>query len=178
MTRMLNKREQIALYSTIAVVIFSIIFNFLIAPLFSRSQGLNSQIAYTRAKIRKYLRLLKNKERINAAYNSLSASLNLPEGKQQAIVSVLGELENFAKSSGVYITDIRPDTARVSGRGEMAVNIKAEANMQAFLKFIYSLEKSASLIRIKKLQISSRIASPLLEGSFLVTQFAITPEKS
>jgi hypothetical protein len=171
MNRVLSKREQLILYSTIAVIIFSILFNFLIAPLVSRGNELNSQITYTRAKIRKYLRLLKNKERINAAYNSLSASLKFSQEKQQAIVSVLGELENLAKSSEVYITDIRPDAARSSGRAEMAVNIRAEAGMPALLKFIYSLEKSASLMRIKKLQISSRMGSPLLEGTFLVTQF-------
>ena len=59
MQRLLSKREKAVLFSTIAVVLFSIVFNILVMPVVEKNNSLNKEIAYTRAKLKKYLSALK-----------------------------------------------------------------------------------------------------------------------
>lgn len=168
MLKILNKREKIILYATLGVVIFAVGFNFFIAPILAKNDYLNKEIALARAKLRKYRWLLSQKDYIQGKYNKFSSTLSV---QKDTLTSALSEVENLAQDANIRIIDIRPQTSRGSGSyQEMLIDLRTEGAMEGYLKFIYNLENSLSLLRIKRFQLSAKPNTAALEGSLSISK--------
>jgi hypothetical protein len=177
MLKVLTKRERLILYLTAGVIFFSLAFNFFLAPFLSRNSLLNRQITLTRQKLKKSLRLLSQRDSLQARYNKLSLHSQLPASRGDIVVATLAELENIARSSGIRIIDLRPEDLSRGGSGiyeEIAVDLRAEGEMEGYIKFIYNLENSLSLLRIRRFQLSAKPKSSLLDGSFSISSISTT----
>ncbi|MDD5595497.1 MAG: hypothetical protein PHY94_04535, partial [Candidatus Omnitrophica bacterium] len=64
MQKIISKREKTIFYLACTIIIFSLIFNFALSPIIKKNDLLNRQIVTTRAKLKKYLWLLSQKENI------------------------------------------------------------------------------------------------------------------
>jgi Tfp pilus assembly protein PilO len=172
--RFLTKREKIIFYLTIAIVTFSVVFNFFLAPLLSKISTLNREIRTTRAKFRKYSWLLAQKDQLHDKYNQLALQFRLPQVGSDALVGVLSELENLARDANIRLVDIRPqgEGKRDLSKG-ILVDLRTEGTMEGYLKFIYGIENSLLLLQIKKVQLSAKVNSPTLEGSFSISQLSL-----
>ena len=169
MQRVLTRREKIIFYLTIGVAIFGIVFRFFLGPVLTRNDSLNKEINYSRAKLKKYLWLISQKEYLQDKYKKFYQSEKI---SSDITVTALSELERLCKNSGVRIIDIRPEGI---SRGkdlyqEISIDLRTEGAMDSYLKFIYNLENSLSLLRIKKLKISAKPNTQFLEGSFSISQ--------
>lgn len=175
MIRVLAKRERIILYATIGVVIFAIAFNFLLAPVLTKNDNLNREINLKRAKLKKYLWLISQKEAIQSKYSKFSPAPSVSDQQQDVLVSALSELENLAKNSGIRIIDLRPQQGAKGSDlyKEILIDLRTEGSMDGYLKFIYNLENSLSLLRIKKFQLTAKPNAQVLEGSFSISQLAV-----
>jgi hypothetical protein len=174
MIKVLTKRERIILYTTIGIIIFALGFNFLIAPLLTKNENLNREIVLSRTKLKKYLRLLSQKDYIEKKYNKFSTPLKGSQEGTDAFVNALSELENLAKAANIRIVDIRPQSAKsLALYKETLIDLRTEGTMEGYLKFIYNLENSLSLLRIKRFQLNAKPNSPTLEGSFSVSQLSL-----
>ena len=170
MKRILSKREQLILYLTVGIIAFSVIFNFFLSPILTRDDNLNKEINATRNKLKKYLRLLSQKEEIKRKYGAFLSSG--PSSEKEDALSALSELESLANKSGIHIIDIRPDSASgSSGYKETVIDLRAEGNMEGFLRFIYDIEHSLSSLSIRKLQLNSKPNLQTLEGIFTISQY-------
>lgn len=158
MIKVLTNRERSIFYATAGVIVFAVIFNFLIFPILTRNNSLNSEIKLNREKLAKYTWFLKNRDAIAKKYAEF-----IPTGTDSEATNVLSELENIAKTSGVKIIDLRPQQA---GK----IDMRAEGSMGNYIKFIYHLENSPVLLRIKKFKISTKSNSAVLEGIFSISQ--------
>ncbi len=163
MIKVLNRREKFIFYATIGVIVFAFIFNFFLAPVLSRNDTLNNEIRLNREKLKNYLWLLSNKEAIQKKYAKFFPADNLTGQEQTETTGTLSELENLAKNSGIKIIDIRPQQG---GK----IDLRAEGSLENYMKFIYNLENSLALLRIKKFQISAKPNSSALDGNFLISQ--------
>lgn len=171
MNRLLNKRERIILYITVIVVVFSVGFNFLIAPVLKKYELLNQEIKITRSKFKKYLRLLKQKDYIHSELNKFSSGVNFSNATNDALVSTLSELEGLAKSANIRIVDIRPKgEPATASRKEVIIDIRAEGDIEGYSKFMYNIENSLYLLRIKRFQLNAKLDSPFLEGIFSISK--------
>jgi hypothetical protein len=172
----LNKREKLILYLTAAVIIFAVIFNFFIAPLLTKNDNLNREVALKKAKLQKYLWLISQKEGIKAEYAKFGPQAPVIGEQQDALVAALSELENLAKNAGIRIVDVRPQLKETKERAdsykEIFIDLRTEGSMNGYIKFLYSLENSLSLLKIKKFQLSAKPGSTSLEGSFSITQLS------
>lgn len=171
MQRILNKREKVFLCLTVTLIIFTAGFNLLIAPVLRKSDDLNSEIALNKAKLNRYLGLLSQREYIEQKYGEFAPGVNLSPDGRQGRAGVLSELETLAEISNIRIIDLRPESSpgQTSHR-EIDISLRTEGMMEEYLRFIYDIESSPFLLRIKKLQLNSRPHSPLLEGIFSVSQ--------
>jgi len=177
MYRLLTKRERIISYIAAAVVIFSIAFNFLLAPALKTNDILNKEINLARAKLYRYAVLLSQKEEIQNKYSKFSEALGGAQQKEDTFVSVLSELEGLAKNANIHIVDIRPQSASAKSSGlykEASIDLRTEGPMDSYIKFIYSVENSLLLLKIKKLQLAARPNSQVLEGNFSILQLSVT----
>lgn len=169
----LAKREKIVLYLTIGVIVFGLIFNFVIGPILDKYQDLNQQIILYKGRLKRYLLLIAQKDLIQKKYSRIPESI-LSKDKGDIFVSALSEIENLAKAAGVNIVDVRPQAqGKVDSYRETLIDFRAEGAMEGYLKFIYDIENSLSLFRIKKLQFTSRPNNQFIEASFSVSQLVL-----
>lgn len=173
MQRILTKRERLAFFITIGVIIFAVVFNFLLAPILTKNENLNKEINFLRTKLKKYQWLLAQKDYIQDQFSKFSKTYKVSE-EQDPLVNALSELENLAKEANIRIIDLRPQaTARnVSGYKEISIDLRTEGAMENYLKFIYHLENSLSLLKINKMQLSAKANTAVLEGSFSISQLS------
>lgn len=170
MIKVLTKRERIILYVTIGMLVFAISFNFVIAPVLTKNDGLNKEINLARAKLKKYFWLLSQKDYIQAKFSKFSTTFRISGEKQDTLVSALSELENLAKNANIRIIDVRPQTSRgLDLYKEVLIDLRAEGTMEGYLNFIYNLENSLSLLKIKRFQLTAKPNTPTLEGSFSIS---------
>jgi len=169
MQRLFTKREKLISYLTAAVIVFGILFNFFIAPFLSKNDALNKEINLTRQKLKKYLWLLSQSEEINNKAKDFPSSIKAVNQQGEASVAILAELEELAKDANIRIIELRPAAA-----GKTLIDLRAEGNTEGYLKFIYSLENSLSLFKIKKFQLSAKSNPQILESNFSITQLPLS----
>ena len=172
MQRIFSKREKAILFVTIGVLLFSIIFNIMIMPILERNSGLDKEIAYTRSKLNKYLWLLSQKQNLQEKFSRFSSGASFSGGRQKDMqVATLAELETMARDSGVVIVDIRPQgRAETQAKAESIIDLRCEATMQGQMRFIYKLENSPLLLRIRRCQFTAKPNSQNLEATFSLSQ--------
>lgn len=174
MQRIITKREKIILYITIGVIVFSIGFNFLFMPLLTKNDNLNKEINISRVKLTKYLRLLSQKDSLQTKYSKLAQDFKVSSRQEGALVTTLAELENMAKNSNIRIVDIRPQAPKSADLyKEVIIELRTEGTMESYLGFIYTLENSLLLLRIKKIQLNAKPNTPHLEGIFSISQVSL-----
>jgi hypothetical protein len=174
--RMLSSRERTIAYTALGLLAVALALNTVFAPLLRANDRLNREITVVRAKVRTYLSLIARRDEIRARYRAVAANAAAPVAAADPMVGALTQLENIARASGVTITDVRPQSSGslTAGLREIAVEIKAEGNMEGFVKFTYDLEHSLALLRVRRFQLAVKPGSSLLEGSFLLTHIAGT----
>ncbi len=178
MIKLLRKREKVILYLAIAIILFMLIFNFIISPVMAKYANLNKEISVTSAKLRKYTALLGQKEKIQEKYSDKFNSVSgLPEFNGDSLVTALSELQHLAKRADIRIIDLRPRQGAKTGSQpykEIIIDMRAEGSMEGYLKFIYDIENSFWILRIKKFQLLAKSNSTDLEGVFTISQVLLS----
>jgi hypothetical protein len=174
MLRVLSQREKLIFWFTVGIITLAVVFKFCLAPVLDKNDLLNREISATRAKLKKYLKLNSQKQDLQERYSRLTANLDLSSQQADPLVAALAALESFAREANIRIVDVRPQAvAKAPGvYQELSIDLRSEGAMPDYLKFIYSLENSLSLLRIKRLQLNSRPNTEFLEGAFSISQIS------
>lgn len=175
MLKIINKREKLLLYTTIGIIVFAVAYNFIISPLLTRNIYLNKEITAARIKLKKYIWLLSQREAIENNYTKFAPEGGIPTPDESLLVSTLSRIEALAKNTNINIIDIRPQAVAENSSSYQGflIDLRAEGSMENYLKFIYDLENSLLLLRIKKLRLSSTPNSILLEGIFSIQKLSL-----
>ena len=174
MARILSKREKGILYCTIGVAVFAAVFNFILLPVINKNSAINRETEVTKTKLKKYLWLLGQKDNIQNKYRKFTSSLGLTAAQEDSLVGVLAKIESLAKQANIRTIDIRPQAPKTADLyKELLVDLRAEGAMDGFARFIYDIENSLSLLRIKKFQFTSKSLSQNLEGNFVISQVSV-----
>lgn len=171
--KLFTKRERIIFYFAIGAVVFSIFFVSVIFPALQKAEQLNKEIAVGRARVKKYIRLLSRKDYIR---NKYAADYKPAITSQDRGLSVLSVIEKIAKESDIQLIDIRPQSQREISQdkeNEIFMDIKTEGGLQGHMRFIYAIENSLFILRIKRMQLEIKPGVQTLEGRFSVSQLFI-----
>lgn len=170
MPKIFTAREKLILYITISIVCIGITFGFLIAPVLEKNEGLDKQIDLTRTKLKKFMRLLSQKEEIQN--QAILSPATTSHQQKNSIIGPLSELKILASDADIRIIDIRPQniTKAAAPGTEIIIDLRTDGMMEGYIKFIYNIEKSLSLLRVKKLQLTAQPNSSSLEGNFCIYQ--------
>lgn len=172
MQSVLKKREKIILYVTIGIIFFGVVFNFVIAPVLGKYDAINKEANLNRIKLKKYLMLLAQKDQIQKKYGKFSSNLELATDTKDNLVATMATLENIAKTAGIRIVDIRPQAVP---RGDaVIVDLRTEGTVEQYTKFIYDVETSLLLLKVKRLQLTAKPNMTTLEGLFTISQPVIS----
>ncbi|MDD5512222.1 MAG: hypothetical protein PHD09_00455, partial [Candidatus Omnitrophica bacterium] len=141
-------------------------------PFFSKNADLNQQIGSTKRKLQKYLWLLKQKDVLDKGFSGSPLSKSFFNTEQDNVIDALAVLEDLATESGIRIVDLRPNFSNrtKTSSAVSSIELRSEGTIEGVLKFVYLLENSASALKIKKMQISSKSNSSYLEARFTIAQ--------
>ncbi|MEW6101844.1 MAG: hypothetical protein AB1481_06065 [Candidatus Omnitrophota bacterium] len=176
MLKILSKRERVIVTLTITVLALSVVFNLFILPALNKSQALNREIRVVKSRLIRYKMLISQKDRIQAGfanYKKLPLSAERKENEDPLVIA-LSELEAIASDAGVRIIDLRPQIPLNSFRNkDIIIDLRSEASIKDYLKFIYNLETSIALLKIQKFQLNAKPNTSLLEGTFSINKLSL-----
>lgn len=171
MQKIVTKREKAIFYITVGIIIFSIVFNFFIAPVLKRVETLNKETDIIRRKLKKYIRLLSQKAHLQDKYSKFALEQNLSNVDTDTSVSAISILQALAKGANIHILEIRPQTS--GNLKEILTDLRTEGTIEDYLKFIYNIENSLMLLRIKRFQLNAKPNTQSLEGNFSILQLPL-----
>lgn len=168
----LSKREKALFYLTIAAISLSLIYNFVLKPQATRWRQLNRQIQDKEIRLKRNTRYLQQKDQVKRTYSRYAAYIKGRGSDEEEIASLLNEVEKQARVSGIHIVNIRPKPIKdLRFYKKYILEMNCEATAEKYTEFIYNLQKSAQLIRVEKLKLTSQGKdNPLLKAQMLITK--------
>jgi Tfp pilus assembly protein PilO len=168
------KRQKVILYIAIVAVVSAAAFHFLIAPITGQNHALSKEIREAQSRLNRYQRLLSQKEYLQSRYRQFNSAENFLSPGKDALVAAFQELENLAQKAGVRIMDIRPaNPGESDAYKENVISLKTEGDVESYFRFMFDIEHSLSLLKIKSLQLNIKTGNGLLDGDFLVSQLSV-----
>lgn len=173
----LNKREKLILLVTIAVILFSLLYNLALTPYFRKLTILDQEIAQLKNKLKKARRLAPQKTRIESDFSAWLQNFKSEEGlsAEQQIARILIELEGLSNQSGVRLTDVQPRPVRnFEYYSEFIIEMRFEGPLNEIAKFIYDIQQSKQLLKIEKLAVNIKSSETTsLEGFIEIHKISI-----
>ncbi|MGE4357234.1 MAG: type 4a pilus biogenesis protein PilO [Candidatus Omnitrophota bacterium] len=153
----LSKRERFLFYITVSAIIFMGVTNFLITPVLKSWRGLNRKISNLQNKLNRYTRILALEKDIETKYKAYADYLKVKGSREDAVASVLQEIEKLARRAGVIITNIVPSAIESKDfYNKFEIRMDIEADINSLVRFLYELQKSKHLFRILRLNIATK----------------------
>lgn len=150
-------REKIVFYLTTSAILLLLLDRFVFNPIVVKTKFYGAEIQKQEASIRKNLRILDQKDKIKkeeSKYSSFYPSVN-KLSKEEEVSLFLKTIENMAKEYSLKIIDLKPiDTETASVSGEYLINLDCEATVDNFMNFVYNIEYSKDILRVKKFTIA------------------------
>ncbi len=171
----LSKRERYAALISIGIVLFLIIDKLVISQIINKLRTLNEEILVLENKLEKSRNIVYQEETIISEYEKYIQNIKKHKSDEEAIVSLLSEIEKIANETSVRIVDMKPSPAKTQDFfTKYTIIIEAEAEMSCMIDFTYKLEKTNELFRISEFRISpARETSSVMKVYMVVTQVQV-----
>lgn len=153
----LSKKEKRLFYCVLFFLSIALFDLTIILPISSKMKSLDKEIRQKSAQIKKYLRILAQKDKIAAEREEYKFFLTSIDSENEEITFLLKEIESMAEKNSVYLTDMKPIEYRGQGiKNKYLVSLNCESQMEQLVMFMYSIESSAKLLTIDKYEISPK----------------------
>jgi len=171
----LNKQEKYLLYASVTVLSLVFFDKVIFSPIMGVLNGLNKKISAHEKELKNSLLVLNKEEFITNNYSEKTGSLGKISSNEEEIADMSSTIERLARKTSVLIQNIKPLSVEEQDLYfKYKIEIEAEADMSKLIDFIYQLEKSPKLYRVKKLSLTSKKKDAKeLKVSLLITKIAI-----
>ncbi len=170
-----SRRERIVM-GVAAFAVFAVFCDRVIVSSVSRRLGdLDAQIAAREAQIRKDLRIVAQKQRIEIQHVGYKPYLGTMSTENEEFTVFLKEVDNLARQSEVYVVDMKPSASKeMGGAKKYFINLNIEAQMAPLVSFLYAIEDSKKLMTVEKYQVMPKSKdSATAKCSILVSKLVI-----
>jgi hypothetical protein len=172
----LSKREKAGALAVGIVVLLALVALLVIRPLTNRFHELDEQIAAADKKAGENQRILSPSMRESTLrdYAKYGSYIMKPATTTTAEenAAMLAELETQARGCGVGLSSTKPLVPQIEPDfEEYSVEVEIDADMRRLISFLYDVEASNQLLRVKKLQLDSKSGT---EGGGLKGRLVIT----
>lgn len=170
-----NAKKIIYLLSAVLIVTFCGSF---IIPAYREYADLTGSIYQGKSKLKKYRWLISQESDFKQKAAGIQSGVDLESGKSGSLVALLQELESAASNSGVKLSEIKPQGS--FGRGapkELRIELALEGSLEGCLKFVYNIDSSILLLKIKKLRLDSKPNTQDLQARLIISQPLVLPQK-
>ena len=171
----LSKRERYILYITVVVIVSILFDKVVLSPITERLNKLNGEIFIQEKKLEKSLRILAQEELITSEYKEYTQFIRQSRSDKEEIAELLSEIEKIASKTPISLADIKPGKIEKVGHyRKYTVKIETESEMDHLANFIYQLELSPRLLRVKDFYLTpKKKGSPVLKVRMTITETLI-----
>jgi len=171
----LSRKEKIGMIIGVAFLSLAILDRLALSPISRRVQQINQDIKIKEKELSGDLRNIHQKEIIAGEYQQYLKYVRKGGSDEEEIARILAEIEELARSSNVYLVDIKPQgTHQIDYYKEYAVQLEAEGRMENLATFLYGINHSALLLRAEKISLSLKEKeSSTVKGVVLVTKVLV-----
>ena len=150
----LSKRERIILIVTIASVGLFVMNAFIVEPVMSRRDELESQRQQLLGDLSEAELLIGNHARMRKKWNAMLSDGLQDEGEAES--RALGALREWSGAASLSLSSIRPE--RISsdrGLQEMIFTVAGKGTLDSVARFLWQIETAALPVKIKDIQLGS-----------------------
>lgn len=171
-TRSLSNREKTLFLIIIIMIGAALLYGFVAEPIFMRWKNLDDRIKSKLAYMAKSRRLLNRYKTLEEEYINLPSPGDAMESEEREIAKTLAAIENISNSSSCRIQNVKPRASRKIGSYRaIAFEVTAEGTIGEFSRFLYEIETSKEMLRIKHFTVTSKSGYPgTLKGIFLISK--------
>ena len=171
----LSSRERKGLVLAAVCALLALSDKLIVRRLAANLDRLGRQLKLEERKLAGNLRILDSNRKavIRQQYRQHGHKLRKQSTSAEENAALLAQVETFARSANVTLVATRPrEVMREGFYEEYAVAIEIEAELENIVDFLYRIESSPRLLRIKEATLSPRtkeLRSPV-RGMLLITQ--------
>lgn len=171
----LSDRQRTLLYVTVGIVGLALSERFVYAPVGGRLDELDQEILVKENQLRRNWKNLAAREGVLAAYSPYAAYASTVASDEEAIGSLLKEIEELARKSALALLNVRPKPATKTDLGKhYPVEVELETEMSPLIRFLHGLHGSKSLLRVSQLRLDPKGGrGPQLKVYLLVNKSVI-----
>lgn len=172
----LTSRERNILYLLSSVALLSLVYNFLIEPIFKNYSNINREIILIKAKLQKSLSIIQEKEKIDKEYTLYAERLKPKASDEQEITHILNNLEVLARNANLKIINMNPKPAQEKDfYKRFLVDIETESDMGSLMRFIYDVKNSPLALKIDRLNLNTRTAQTdvIIRASMVISKITL-----
>ena len=149
----LSKREKIALFTGITLVIAAILDIVAVKPISGKIQFLDREIKVSEKQLCLNLCNIARKEVVEKEYKEYDKYVGEEGSEEEETSKILSEIETLARKSGMYLIKMKPQSPKVTGfQKEYKIEIEAEGKIEIVVQFLYQLNNSSQLLRAEKIR--------------------------
>lgn len=172
----LSAREKKILYAVIALAAVLIGYHGIWVPMTSKFSELDDEIFSMQMRLRKAKTLLRQQDDVIAMSKRYANLEKMDAGTdEEEIARLLNYIEQTARKDGVSLSDVKPQAVKSDKVTKVyAVDLNAEGELSAIIEFVYELEHSEQLLKIEKVDMSSKEEkSAILRASLRVSRIVV-----
>lgn len=173
----LSKREHVVLSAAAVLLTAWVIYGLIVEPFAGKWKRMDSAVKAKTISIIKSSDILARYEEAEKKYPAHPALLAEKSGtEEEEVAGILGEVESISKNSACNILNIKPrQSKKIGDYKELSCDISAEGDMNTFTRFIYGVENSAGLLKVKSFSITSKSASSgVLKATFIISKVILS----
>ncbi len=150
----ISKKEKTGLSIAAVVLFLAIVDRLVYTPIKDTLGQINRETEMTEKKLAYSLNNLNQKESIISEYQKYGLQPKENSSDDQKTASMLSEIEDLAKKSGVSLVDIKPQPSRsIDFYKEFIVEVNAQGPMEDLVKFLHYLHDSPLLLRTQNMHL-------------------------
>lgn len=173
--KLLSKTERRWLVGALGLGVAAFLYAFVAEPLGQSALDWGRRLQVKKGTLKKNLNDTAQYEALRAEYERVRDQMTPADSGEMSSAS-LGNLEKIAGACGVFIASVKPQTLDEEDGGQRRVllDVTAQGDAQGLTRFLYQLETSAYLFRVKRFTISSVAmnTSGRLQCALLISQLS------
>jgi len=153
----LSKRERHILYIVIVVITAAFFDRVVLRQIMNRLNKLNREILTYQRRLQHFLYVSSQEKEIIKEHERYTQHVKQSYSDGEEKSQLLSEIEKLARKSSVFLADIKPGSVTKFGSyKEYTVEIETESEISSLVDFIYQLERSPRLLRVKSFRITPK----------------------
>lgn len=173
----LSKREKYILYLSVAIIGLVLFDRVVLRPVTNKIKKLNEEIELQEKKLQRYLYILTQEDTITQEHKKYTENVMQASSDEEEKSKLLTAIEELARKSSVSLKNVKPGkTEREGPYNKYTVDIETESKIAYLADFMYQLEKSPRLLRVKEFILApQQRKSSTLKARMTITQLLVAP---